>query len=1019
MSCWRIQIITDTGIGAPIEDTDGQVYLDLPDDFDLSLSEVITELNDVNELKTSSVIPFDIPKTSRNSLLCERVISPLSSNATIDPYEVIASNGEIFLNESYLHIVGENQNGFQCELRLGQNHWAYQLSQVYLNTLDFGSTDLTPVNITTRISGDYMYADGSDGFTFPFVDYGRLYTTYKPRPADFRPWIHALAVLQRSFCAIGWKFRSPFFESDIGRRLITYILRPDYGSSTRLPEHRRFLAAGEIKSTDIIGVDNIWTPLPIPEVYDNSNKYEPITGVYTNDQGVYKFFVNARLHGINTDTSTDVLVYVNIMKEDVDGNQIVLAGSGPLFFGRDTADYQNERRYRINLETDKIPVDITDKIYVDIIAGGRVLNGVPLFTWEIYTNFWNEPFEFEPQTEIVPGLEIDPSYTGMEFFKGCVHLIKGKIHTDYKSRTVWVFPTFDSTWFNNTTFQGYFQDTDEHDPIDVTDKVICNSEQITIPNNKITRYYRIQFAKSTDAYIKSLEEFPPDYPIYSKTYDLGSAYLNETTILDNPFFEPTKNREITIDQSSFNENYVQYDVPVLWDNENGELSFNIRPRICIMHAPTLGFAKKLPDGTLRKCWLPIDDQRFSYFESYGYASQVPTYTRVDGTPINEYLIYGSDEYDLGSIFWFKALNDFKNNINLSLLIMLKSSDFQQYEFRKLFKIKYKESTVFARLIEKTDFRSCGFLPTPLVFMPELNNVEFCVPEDEIETQVPACENFPELIVTQNGNCYDFTYGGIFEFDPDTVTFEYRYFDVDTWTEGSQICDPDRPFYVRATFVYPPFIEIFRICEEQILISYVEPCDNNPEFSVEYNADADELTVSIVGEILSTIDEATTEIRYTIDGGVQQTANGSSVVIDTTGAMTICYEATVRYTDACPDDEVDEECFEIQDTSCDDLDATLTCNYEFADNGGLVVLDKTGTVPFSTVLDQIRYRPIGGTEDDWRLWDGFTPLMCPFEAQRVIIFCENMCDPYCGPIVTCGCECEEFQTGTPILLSVCN
>jgi len=36
--------------------------------------------------------------------------------------------------------------------------------------------------------------------------------------------LYLLAVLQKGFCLIGWKFRSPVLESDWGRHLLTYVL---------------------------------------------------------------------------------------------------------------------------------------------------------------------------------------------------------------------------------------------------------------------------------------------------------------------------------------------------------------------------------------------------------------------------------------------------------------------------------------------------------------------------------------------------------------------------------------------------------------------------------------------------------------------------------------------------------------------------------------------------------------------------------------------------------------------------
>lgn len=1018
MSCWKIQILDSFPVPSRWLE-DGRLYLDTDESTDTRLSRRLDQITDIDEILGEKILPFDIPLTPRNLYILRNYIDPNILDPEFVYIRVRIVGGALPVNQVNLYVTEDSMpdQRISVEIRSDEVNPIALAERYHLNQIEFDEFEIDWQTVLDNWENESSYEPGGKGYYMLLANFGKfLYDTIlKPSPIDTRFIFHVKKLLEDGFCNIGWKFESPFLETTVGKRIATYIGKPDYGDDPSVHPNREFSARVEQEDYSVPDeYRDVWKQWTIlwTEDFDPGNVFQTAPGLFSGI-GEYNF----RLQG-------EVRMSFRNPVEPAPGS------NGPGFI-------YNGAHWGVRISTitslggvislaeftqHGITSDGEVNIFpFDLLVENYLVSPGNLIMVEVYSDntinfnptkvdfdftFFNEAIRtyYSLGDSVFPEDTIHPDYTLLDLLKGVRGLIMGKLDIDYINNTITLLPTEKGEFFEEEV-EGYFKDN----PItyDLRDGQIVDSEKTITPNREVDRYQLLRFKRGNDASIQELD-LDDDNPLWSRKIDLGPQYKENTRNIENPFFEPTINKTQGFRRNDgFGFSFV--DIPRLTDNLDFKLSTKIGPRIFIIHGLEAGATRILPDGNQIPGTIPWNDDQLS---SYPYVAQYPNFrdSNLEKLP---HLIYGYEDDDLYNAFVKRAIAMLVDNTSIEILYQLSQADFRSMSFREIFLFRSKGKAVFGRLIEMRDFDPCSTITTPMLLRPDKQTTDACL-DDQDETEILNCNNAPTLNVSQVDNCYNFSTGGSFEQNPVEIVIEWRYASQSTWTEATQLCDPSEPFYVRAIFRYSED----SMCPEQIETQYIDPCgNNNPILTLEYDIDTETLLIMIEGQIESELDLANTEITYTIDGGSPTTINGNSVSLDISEGE-VCAEATVVYLDGCPSDDIDEICITIplSPPDCDQNTPDVACE-EIIPGQGVFTFIRSGVVQDPVLIDQIQYRNIG--EDLWKTWDEHTVLECPFEYRRVVIWCQDICPPFCSMIHTCNCECVQFMPGSPTNIAVCN
>ena len=164
---------------------------------------------------------------------------------------------------------------------------------------------------------------------------------------SLRPWFHLTALLEKSFCAIGWDFESPFFDSIYGRRIICYLLAENFLEQPGLLELAKFRAS---LSDFFIPATGLETVIFDTEDFDAGNNFNLATSSFSR-AGVFNFSA-----GLAYPFQLNANSYVRIVKEDQFGVTEVLAEEQGLVGNSGTAS--------VTVEATDVLLIGGDRVYV-------------------------------------------------------------------------------------------------------------------------------------------------------------------------------------------------------------------------------------------------------------------------------------------------------------------------------------------------------------------------------------------------------------------------------------------------------------------------------------------------------------------------------------------------------------------------------------------------------------------------------------------------------------------------------
>lgn len=890
--CLKIQI-TSSVTGMPAHFLNGsKLYLDIPENIALELSKSLSRLSDLEKIEDEAAIEFDIPYSPKNEIIGRLVRNHNLISNDYSALPVLVQEGSV-VHHSFTELLftgsSDTSKTFSVKLQRGSSHWIRGAREKYLNTIDFGTYEFTQANLEDTWTNNDEYIDGDQGVYFPLCHYGGWIAESTILVEDFRPWFHALSVLQKGFCEIGWSFRSPWLETSPGRRLGVYILREDYGFDADSLDNRQFLASAPV-------FDNNGVIIFQTEDYDPSNSYNPSTGEYTGSmEGSFTAVLEIEASSDGGQDSIPATLLIQIVKRESDGTITEIAGeikNPPI----------SSRTYNVTI-TGNTSITYGEAVYILITLtgdGSYTVNG---------GYFTNNPIRVLPQKGDILELNdyVHPDYTLHDILSGFAHAGNCKFKTDWVLREIWMYTPYDSEWYGDLV-DGFYLTT----PEDVTELIEVESEETTAERTSQLRYITLQFKGSTDAYIE-LNELEAANPLYSRDIDLGEGFIEETETSENPFFEPTANAiidkfpAISPEVTTYN-----IDIPHLWDNDQGEVSYKIKPRMLYF----FGYVYQIYDddgggGTTRKYRLENGSTELVPYAGQHFNSKWATSGLDPGTAIeNDYAVYGTDNSDFYNLGYARELLTRKFAGRSSIRFDMSAQRYQQTDFRKLYLAYYNGRTFYFRQEDISTYRTCAAESAIVVIRPEPFIGDIC--PDLITVDPSTCQNRPRIDVTVNVSgdyiSADADDSGI---DSPIATDDWEYSTDDganwsTYTPTNQISGFESVIFRRE-------VSFSDGCPTKIVTrtgSFATACENSPGISLSYDDGTNTITATGTGSFNSSIDSDDWEVD--IDGGGYSSYTEGDPV---TGFDTITFRRTVVYTNSCPTDVITAT-YTVAGTPCD-------------------------------------------------------------------------------------------------------
>lgn len=754
-----------------------EAVLDLPPGFSHRFSKDVERLSTIGKITAEGVLNFNLPFSFTNDAVFIDFESPLALDQTRDFIfvSVLIDGHEIPFDR--LGVIGPNAKDkeWECQLLRRSDHWIELIQDKQLNTINFGNPFyLTKPNVLTswespQYNGGIDPWDDQTGTGFNGIahiaplDFGnwvdqteqpQLQTAgWKPIVVeDFRPLLSLAYILKRGFCEIGWTLQGIIFDTVWFRRLWIYILKQDfyigegkgyrYGRAGRVTlRHlgaRYQLQPGFPTLVATLNEFNMNTALPY--LSSLSGKWRLGLQSPLPFLSKYKFRAKFKVTNENPGVAPMVFAVGEISKTNT-------ANSIPTgeFFSEDFAvEIQPGETKEVILELDALV--------------GYQQKAALFWTNADFDGVFIEPglwFECEPDNQsftrndfIELAAMIDPQWKLIDAMKAALHLFRGLIETDFETKTVTVHV--------NRTANVHGENVPpflkvEAPPINIDDRIICESIRQLPQKLTLKRYTRLEFADSADAYIQSLKS--PE-KLYSRTILNGIELPNETTRLTNPMFEPTADG-----QSPYLAIYGRDHTPKLprlWDNTDGQRSFAIGPRIFFAFGkvkqrypypltPNDQYCGFFFDGLIKPTGVSSGD----YVREFGYVSQLRDWA-VEPTPaVDGSVVFAQREFDLFVMFYLGITAENRRGVILDALLKMTADEYNRIDFRDIYTFTYLGRQMNVPMISVRDAAPCKGGPSPVQF--------FAAPVDSTCCDLPCgcqfttCEFYQDLgmFITQS------------------------------------------------------------------------------------------------------------------------------------------------------------------------------------------------------------------------------------------------------------------------------
>lgn len=958
----------------------GRVYLDVDDGTAISLNKEIVNQEGLFSDAVEKEFTLSLPNSDKNNYYLKTYYDPNTEKQT--KYVICRlSIGSTTLYHSRLYASSKDNNTIEVVIKYNPD-WQEQLKETKLKDLDLPVIEFTKEDVEARWAEDGIYNDGDVGYWYPMVFYGKWRVPNRRFVVeDLRPFIHALFILQKMFEKIGWCFESPFYKTSFGRRLICYLLKPDYGD-TEIQRNKRYLYANKryLAGTPLSQLF-AFKILNWSEQQDNDNNFDPIIGEYNKAfEGKFKFQISTGDEGGNTTQECILRVFKNAILSPITPDDVIFSQQITL-----------ERHKEYDFE---IPVNILADEYVwfSFHSVNDFPPSAPLpFTVEFHLWSSADRSLFIKGDTIDLSKEVNQEITCHELYLAFKHLIFGITDEDYTTKTVTLYTPYDADIFGEP-ITGYFN----NDLTDLKDKQPLSTTRSEVEPIE-SRFINLGFKLSTDPLFKK-QKRTNGTELYSKQIDLGESTTSETKDDLNPVFEGTGLKLETLLGRYLNQRagFTRW-FPFMTDNDKKEISYDIKPRIIY----AAGYGAQGASQVL-----------FNFETAYQLqmpiAFQKPEAIKINNQTPDERLVYGDEENDLWMLVYAKFYLQYKGQIKLDALVQLSHKDFFALSLRNKYEIEFEGHPVAGRILKITDFKPCDILTTQIIILPDLTTDNYCI----TPTVENYCNNYASITVTGDCECVNFSILGDYESIPDGITWEYKNADTgNEWEEipsagdTAQLCGLIIPTYVRA------IISFSDDCSDIIATKFVNPCNHTLQCIIsEYINELGEICLqwSYTGEILCGFDD----LEVTINGDPLE-----DPYLFCGAENNTLYEFQATFTPSNGCDPITIECqITTGNPQCNNF-PVLQCVPVMIGSDNCFEFIITGQLT-SEIESFIVTGDCNGQEFTWM--PGFDPICCngTITASAMVFFCN--CPMVCTSEITCvGSGCTAYDPGTPLMIAACN
>lgn len=664
---------------------------DLQEGFEFTFKEALEQLTDTNDLKKAGVLPFLLPDTDHNRILIEYFWphNQFDPDLAATGIEIGAFVWGVKLIQDRMFLISRDPKGWKVEIAEAGQHWSERAKAKYLNTIDLGTFTFTKVNIENNQSGNVEYnEDGDLPVHFPFVDHGRF--DYEEglgvTPEYFRPLHSPLGLLRQGFCEIGVAFECPFLETVVGRRYWAYLLAADFYD--RIPDNGKTYYGLKVEFDP---VSSDWSTLVFgSELSVFTNTITPTWSFHTpiDRDLTVRFHFQGAVQNVSAPgggTYQWIIHYVEGGSSFVEfwrSPEVTLTGTTP----------NSEDFFTTSFE---IPAD--KQILITFVRSDTTIiptfssAGPPPVGYLIEIDFEDRLIYLGTTFEITA--PIHPDYTLWDLFSGIAHAIRGKVKPPGIDGKV-VLYTPETAVVDGETIPGFLRRT--KGPRDISMNVEPDSVRVSYPQLRANRFLYLKWKDSSDNYI-GLQGLPDLEAPHSQVIDLGEAVNpNGIESNENPFFEPTIDREV-YEFNSITEGPL---LPIMWDNDEGQDSFKIGPRLLF----AMGYHKQWnPLGETYATWnyLGADEQEFAI------VSQAPTRQYDDPLISSPHLItFANDPIGLFTFGWKQGIDELKIAFIVRLQMWANLDFFTDEDrYRQVYVFKVYGEPFVARLSQIDEFKT--------------------------------------------------------------------------------------------------------------------------------------------------------------------------------------------------------------------------------------------------------------------------------------------------------------------------
>lgn len=728
--CLKIEVL-----GLPMEVQD---YLQCGSSVELDpgetprLSKSAQKLSVLNQIEIEGALGATFPESKTNNAVFGAFKTAMTLDNRVEFYDcrVVIDGYETSLKRLYVKGRIFDQRAWDIEIRVGADHWI-ELTKFPINELDYGEFTLTRANILANwelpvYEGDYRDPNtGQRPYLWPLIDFGGWCDQREPpqdtdqivkavATEDFRPLISQPFLLKAGFCHIGWTLEGAILDAEWVNRLWLYRLKPDYYEAGKYGDRitgRRFdrFAWSVGYFTELVKGYSAITA-------GGSGNY--LLGIRNTRTAVslkYRFKMVAQC----TNESGFAFTATFCVMEAVESSPGVFDFTGEVL--SDQVDIIFNAG-----ETKDIVLDLEATLSHGQIGAIQLVQSPNVFFFvEKGLYFEATPNNRALTTEDVVSVQdcISPNTQLLDEFKAFVQLINGRIDTDEVTKTVTVYPDLRVSLFTDTIPPFVLE---EDESVDIRDLIVPGSIRTKSVRQELKRYTRLEFAESGDAYIESLGL---QEPAHSRTIINGKQYPDEIESIQNPVNEPTlEGQPVGLTSGSSNQHPLPY-LPRMWDNTDGNRSFDIGPRILF----AFGISQQKnpePKGVVTETtsfYFDVISNKLNtgLTTEFCYATQLRTWELVTPPDIDGNVVFGREQNDLFVLFWLGITQKSRGGTTVDLLMYLQMSDYVEERFRKknLFEIDGMPVAVPKESIR--DFDGCGKIATPVTFFLAPQETECC------------------------------------------------------------------------------------------------------------------------------------------------------------------------------------------------------------------------------------------------------------------------------------------------------